>query len=376
MMFVLSKAHRRLWRLFASPTSSSSSTCGYSSSRKKVAASPSRYASAETERLQLEYQGLVQDLVSARCAQGSASPTQRRASSRSPVIRFRSPVDEQREAPEVPFPFLNDERHQDEGGDDDGNEEEVVVVAPAPLRVEGPRAGGLASVTRVLQDTMPLQQRYVLERWKRRMVLELGKEGFDRYSLGVLRQGRKLHAVIQEALTQRLSNPGADLELAPVVEEAAFAGEEESKEDDELLRGYARSVQPVLADLGRVRAVEGKVQHARLQYMGHIDCLAEYRGQLCLIDWKTSEKPKPKLRDTYDNPLQVVAYAGAVNYDANYAPLQVEKGMVVVAYRDGSPAHTHLLDPRLCLEYWQRWLLRLQEFHSRAREGHPKRTKL
>lgn len=374
MMFVLSKAHRRLWRLFASPTSS---TCGYSSSSKKVAASPSRYASAETERLQLEYQGLVQDLVTARCAQGSAaSPTQRRAPSRSPcrspVIRFRSPDDEQREAPEVPFPFLNDERHQDEGGDDD----DEVVVAPAPIRVEGPRAGGLASVTRVLQDTMPLQQRYVLERWKRRMILELGKECFDRYSLGVLRQGRKLHAVIQEALTQRLSNPGAELELAPVVEEAAVAGEEESKEDEELLRGYARSVQPVLADLGRVRAVEGKVQHKRLQYMGHIDCLAEYRGQLCLIDWKTSEKPKPKLRDTYDNPLQVVAYAGAVNYDANFAPLQVEQGMVVVAYRDGSPAHTHLLDPRLCLEYWQRWLLRLQEFHSRTREGHPKRTKL
>uniref|UniRef100_S4REQ9 Mitochondrial genome maintenance exonuclease 1 n=1 Tax=Petromyzon marinus TaxID=7757 RepID=S4REQ9_PETMA len=300
---------------------------------------------------QLEYQGLVQDLVAARCAQGSASQTQRRAPSRSPVLRFRSPADEQREAPEVPFPFLNDERHQDEGGgDEDGDEEEVVAAAPAPIRVEGPRAGGLSSVTRVLQGTMPLQQRYG------RMILELGKEGFDRYSLGVLRQGRKLHAAIQEALTQRLSNPGVD--------------------HNELLRGYARSVQPVLADLGRVRAVEGKVQHTRLQYMGHIDCLAEYRGQLCLIDWKTSEKPKPKLRDTYDNPLQVVAYAGAVNYDANYAPLQVEKGMVVVAYRDGSPAHTHVLDPWLCMEYWQRWLLRLQEFHSRAREGHPKRAKL
>ena len=38
-----------------------------------------------------------------------------------------------------------------------------------------------------------------------------------------------------------------------------------------------------------------------------------FRGTLCLIEWKTSSKPKPLLGDTYDNPLQIVAYLGAVN---------------------------------------------------------------
>ena len=37
------------------------------------------------------------------------------------------------------------------------------------------------------------------------------------------------------------------------------------------------------------------------------------RGELCLIDWKTSRKQKPTLKDCFDYPLQVVAYAGAVN---------------------------------------------------------------
>lgn len=124
--------------------------------------------------------------------------------------------------------------------------------------------------------------------------------------------------------------------------------------------------------------------------LAHSPFISVCRGVLCVIDWKTSEKPKPFLSNTYDNPIQVAAYAGALNSDDNYkyqviygdfdlllccllsdflqncfthlVSLQVENGLIVVAYKDGSPAHAHKLDSKLMREYWKTWLIRLEEF--------------
>lgn len=44
---------------------------------------------------------------------------------------------------------------------------------------------------------------------------------------------------------------------------------------------------------------------------------------------------------------------------------QVECGLVVVAYKDGSPAHAHFMDPVLCSYYWNKWLQRLEEYKEK-----------
>lgn len=208
-----------------------------------------------------------------------------------------------------------------------------------PTRSEVPAK--IPSVTRVLQQTMPMEQAFYLERWKQKMIMELGEEGFIEYTAAIFSKGKQFHSSLEALL---------------------LSSEDQIPEKDGIdVSGYLSSVEHILGDVCGVKALESAVHHHTLCYRGLVDCVAEYRGKLCVIDWKTSEKPKPHLRDTFDNPLQVAAYIGAINHDENYN-FQVPCGLIVVAYKDGSPAHPHFMDAELCSQYWNKWLLRLEEF--------------
>ncbi|NWS94487.1 MGME1 exonuclease, partial [Mionectes macconnelli] len=203
----------------------------------------------------------------------------------------------------------------------------------------------MPSVTHILQQTLSPQQVFYLERWKQKMIDELGKDGFAEYTKNLFLQGELFHSALESIFLS---------------EEMAI----KEKSEDGVISGYLSSVEHVLEDISEVKALESGVHHETLQYLGLVDCVAKYRGQLCVIDWKTSEKPKPFLKNTYDNPLQVAAYIGAINHDANY-DFQVRCGLIVVAYKNGSPAHPHFMDPDLCSQYWNKWLLRLEEYTDR-----------
>ncbi|XP_043552275.1 mitochondrial genome maintenance exonuclease 1 [Chiloscyllium plagiosum] len=252
-----------------------------------------------------------------------------------PAIRSKSAsADSESESPQNLAPLLNFERQNTE------YEPGPVLKLPLQLMSQGDHSkASLPSVTRILQLTMSLEQAFYLERWKRRMITELGQDGFKEYSRNILNRGKLFHSALEETL------------LSTKI----------PKTDDEEITGYLHSVQEILADIRGPRVLESVVTHLPLQYMGLVDCIAEYRGKLCVIDWKTSEKPKPYFRNTFDNPLQVAAYAGALNHDDNYN-FQVERGLIVVAYKDGSPAHAHFMDRELFLTCWKKWLLRLEKY--------------
>ncbi|KAK7815803.1 hypothetical protein U0070_025263 [Myodes glareolus] len=252
-----------------------------------------------------------------------------------PVCKHRAPEkNEPARVPENWFPIFNEQRSG----------------KPHPRASSGPLKIPLQrhetpSVTRILQQTMTPEQSFFLERWKQRMILELGEDGFAEYTSNTFLQGKQFHEALESILS-----PQEDLE----------------RREEHLQSGYIKSVQHILKEISGVQALESAVQHEALKYVGMLDCVAEYQGKLCLIDWKTSEKPKPFIQNTYDNPLQVVAYMGAVNHDAHYS-FQVQCGLIVVAYKDGSPAHPHFMDEELCSKYWAKWLLRLEEYTEKQK---------
>lgn len=93
-----------------------------------------------------------------------------------------------------------------------------------------------------------------------------------------------------------------------------------------------------------------------------------FRNELCAFEWKTSEKAKPRLTSTYDAPVQLCAYLGALNVDPRY-DLTVKNGRVVVAYKNGAPANVFDLSDADLRKYWSIWLQRLQEYWIRVRDG-------
>lgn len=93
-----------------------------------------------------------------------------------------------------------------------------------------------------------------------------------------------------------------------------------------------------------------------------------FRGELSVIEWKKSDRPKHTINATYDAPLQLCAYLGAINADPRYE-LTVRSGLVVIAYTTGAPAHAFRLSETAVRQYWGAWLERLHEYWVRRRNG-------
>ncbi|XP_044069192.1 mitochondrial genome maintenance exonuclease 1 [Siniperca chuatsi] len=316
------------------------STCHCLTSSKRH----SPYSLVDSER----YSSLVKSVMASRIS--SQTPETLQAEDEhiyGPVVKAQTPSSRLERVPKTLHPFLRCEETPETEEPESGPPARIVLK-------RGQGRSNVPSVTRILQQTLSPEQIFYLERWKRRMIAELGEEGFKEYSQNLFRQGKLFHSALEDILTAgatwKNKNPSETQEYPPEVQ------------------GYMESISHILEDVKAVRAIESTVQHDTLNYLGIVDCVARYRGVLCVIDWKTSEKPKPFLSNTYDNPIQVAAYAGALNNDGNYK-YQVENGLIVVAYKDGSPAHAHQLSSELMLQYWKTWLVRVEEF-TEQRSGH------
>ena len=83
--------------------------------------------------------------------------------------------------------------------------------------------------------------------------------------------------------------------------------------------------------INNIYALEGSLYSKVLGIAGTVDCIAEYDGELAIIDFKTSKKPKP--RDWIEHYfVQCMAY-GCMLYELT--GISVEKLVIIMACENG-----------------------------------------
>jgi genome maintenance exonuclease 1 len=140
------------------------STSSYSCSRKKK----NPYEEVD----QAKYSHLVRSVLSFRgLTQTPESLLEEDALLYGPVSKHKPPKqNEEAKVPQNWFPIFNPERNVKPNTPDSS-----ILKIPLQRKV-------MPSVTRVLQQTMTSEQIFFLERWKQRMILELGEDGFAEYT--------------------------------------------------------------------------------------------------------------------------------------------------------------------------------------------------
>ena len=86
-----------------------------------------------------------------------------------------------------------------------------------------------------------------------------------------------------------------------------------------------------LNKISRVHALEGSLYSKELGIAGTVDCIAEYNGELAIIDFKTSKKPKPREWVAHYF-VQCMAY-GCMLYELT--GIAVKKLVIIMACENG-----------------------------------------
>lgn len=191
-------------------------------------------------------------------------------------------------------------------------------------------------MTTILGNTKTEKTRLALDRWRERV----GEAEAQAISKAAAARGTAMHGAIEASLLNE-----------PVIIE-------------DIAAPYFESISKVLPFVSDLHLVEGCVWHKN-GYAGSVDCVARYKGELAIIDWKTSDKPK-RVNWIDDYFLQCSAYCAAVNriYDLRI-------GMIVIAIAiPEQPPQVFTVGGRLLLDYWEQFNGRLKQYQSIFQNGY------
>ena len=121
---------------------------------------------------------------------------------------------------------------------------------------------------------------------------------------------------------------------------------------------------PTLNKIDNIHALEGSLYSKELGVAGTVDCIAEYDGELSVIDFKTSKAPKP--REWIDGYfVQAAAYA-CMYYELT--GIAVKKLVIIMACEDGDCVVYEEYDKmkymRLLVTYIENFLTNQLQLHG------------
>ena len=92
-----------------------------------------------------------------------------------------------------------------------------------------------------------------------------------------------------------------------------------------------KQAKPTLDKINNIHCLEGTLYSDQLHLAGQVDCIAEYEGELAVIDFKTSEKVKPEkwIEHYY---VQCMAY-GMMYFERTQLP--IKKLVIIMTCEDG-----------------------------------------
>ena len=110
--------------------------------------------------------------------------------------------------------------------------------------------------------------------------------------------------------------------------------------DDPLSMGLFYQIKPYLDSINNIHALESSLCSNVLKLAGRVDCIAEYKGELAIIDFKTSTKEKRE-EWIHDSFAQETAYAIMFQELTGLMP---KKLVTIIACETGTPQVFEIYD--------------------------------
>jgi genome maintenance exonuclease 1 len=146
--------------------------------------------------------------------------------------------------------------------------------------------------------------REIFINWRKKV----GEEEADKVTKAATSRGTDMHSLVENYLYNK--------DLPPVAPIADF---------------LFKIAKAEINRINNIYALEGSLYSKQLGIAGTVDCIAEYNGELAIIDFKTSKKPKP--REWIEHYfVQCMAY-GCMLYELT--GISVKKLVIIMACENG-----------------------------------------